>query len=803
MKLEKDTSKSVVSNSLIESKTQIRVGNDELVMGILMTALYKNPIRTLVQEYVSNARDACRQAGKKDNEFVIHLPQSDDMSFRVRDFGPGMSPKIIDEIFSALGTSTKAKDNSMTGGFGLGSKSGFSYTSNFAITTFVDGVQRSYIAQMDSGSASINLVSECDTTEQNGTEIAIPVKANDVGLFYDAAARIIFFWENRPEVRGNEGRMNGHQGVSSKPVIFSLGGVDFVDPSTVPGLNNRVEVVALIDGVIYPVLREDIMAGEEFEKRIRSDRALVLKFGNGQLDLVPSREALRYTDRTKTAIWSAIHDSMGKVDAGMSAVFGAATDIKSFVEVLQSVSAIAQCSLTYNRSFTDKSGLTIEVDIDGWIHRSMTQVPNSTNNGQIGDLKLEYHWKGRGSRYRSPVKWRSSTKQVAYVNQWMNVNPTEKLMALDEKISKADLVRKFEQEKIENCILLCAPEEGSDPALVARFNTIKGVFNLKGTSEIVLPKKVRAPRVSGGARVKKVVDPSAVAEVLGNYGLYNQGCSPIKVDRAVVDSAGKKVLSPVVYAVGASGRSISEAGFISSHGMGCDVANRFFSAMDIKTTVIAKSSEKIVQDVEGWYSIEEFIENPEEVIEAAGKRVEDLNNRMVESFIHYCLQDTNLRVLSREGKLGFLDAPERQGMKLIMDTYADLYKSGRGAMNCALRVDVSLFSSNEDGTGLADVIPNSATLIPSSGLDSSKEQKGLGKAFGQVFMDSQAMLHGIKDDLATLLSLPFADTSVLNLGRFFPVREDDKAWKRKMEATVDAVVNSMSAALEKKEEQDE
>lgn len=142
-------------------------------------------------------------------------------------------------------------------------------------------------------------------------------------------------------------------------------------------------------------------------------------------------------------------------------------------------------------------------------------------------------------------------------------------------------------------------------------------------------------------------------------------------------------------------------------------------------------------------------------------------------------------------------------MKLIMDTYADLYKSGRGAMNCALRVDVSLFSSNEDGTGLADVIPNSATLIPSSGLDSSKEQKGLGKAFGQVFMDSQAMLHGIKDDLATLLSLPFADTSVLNLGRFFPVREDDKAWKRKMEATVDAVVNSMSAALEKKEEQDE
>jgi hypothetical protein len=198
------TKKEKQSNSVGE---KIRIGiTDTAVISDLLRKHYAHPIRTLVQEYLSNARDAQREVDNKKDKIQVTLPTKISPTLKIRDFGPGLSRERILQVFSQLGSSTKRNSNRQTGGFGIGSKSAFAYRENFFVRSFFKGEETLYeVSTAHSYEGDLEVIYKGKTTKANGVEIEIPVKKGDESEFISAVLRATIFWSEveRPSIVSN------------------------------------------------------------------------------------------------------------------------------------------------------------------------------------------------------------------------------------------------------------------------------------------------------------------------------------------------------------------------------------------------------------------------------------------------------------------------------------------------------------------------------------------------------------------------------------------------------------------------
>lgn len=181
------------------------IGDKAIIMDILRGKMYSNPIHTIAQEIMSNARDAHREAGCPERPIVITVPSVTDPSFKIRDFGPSITPDRMANVFIKYGNSTKREEDLETGGFGLGAKSPFSYTDMFTVIsiTLEDGVliRREYIAYIDeSRVGAMSLVKEEPTDEEQGTTIIVTSRDGDHYKFEEAVRAVGRYWEVKPIV---------------------------------------------------------------------------------------------------------------------------------------------------------------------------------------------------------------------------------------------------------------------------------------------------------------------------------------------------------------------------------------------------------------------------------------------------------------------------------------------------------------------------------------------------------------------------------------------------------------------------
>jgi len=98
---------------------------------ILSSGLYSNKEKAIIRELSCNAYDANIDAGNKRIPIKVHLPNTLECFFSVKDNGTGLSPDEMTQIYTQYGNSTKTDRNDQIGALGLGSKSPFSYTSSF------------------------------------------------------------------------------------------------------------------------------------------------------------------------------------------------------------------------------------------------------------------------------------------------------------------------------------------------------------------------------------------------------------------------------------------------------------------------------------------------------------------------------------------------------------------------------------------------------------------------------------------------------------------------------------------------
>ncbi len=293
MQLPTTTDQLTINNTGSINEFKIRASAKSFA--ILSNSLYQNKIRAIIRELSCNALDSHRAANNPD-KFNVHLPTMLDPQFSIRDFGMGLSHDQVMSLYTTYFESTKTNSNDFIGALGLGSKSPFSYTNAFTVTTYQNGWCGSYAAFIDDrGIPSITQLNQDSTDQPNGVEIQFAVKSSDFDRFYTEAEYVFQWWNTTDiptiQVNGGPSKFNSFDDLS---VPTPVDGVYAVRS------NSDNIAFARMGNIGYPI--DTSIIDDPKLRALLQQRGLVIDFDIGELDFQPSREGLSYIDFTRTAI---------------------------------------------------------------------------------------------------------------------------------------------------------------------------------------------------------------------------------------------------------------------------------------------------------------------------------------------------------------------------------------------------------------------------------------------------------------------------------------------------------------------
>ena len=283
------------------------IADPAFIFDLLRNKIYSDPIAAVCRELTCNALDAHREVGNGDVPIVVNLPNHQEPYFKVKDFGPGISPQRIDDIYLKYAASTKRDTNDQIGAFGIGAKSPFSYSESFTIVTNHNGKCYNYAAFIDeSRIGKLILLSESDTTEPNGTEIIVPVKANDFGNFVSNTEKATRHWKVKPRFTGGTVPY-----FNVAPVVKGNGWFTSVDKEhyynqSIKVLVGEIEYALDLNAASRPGLRGAVphSSGSFADISVLSSFSsdLYLCFSVGEVSLTANRESIYLDAATKQVI---------------------------------------------------------------------------------------------------------------------------------------------------------------------------------------------------------------------------------------------------------------------------------------------------------------------------------------------------------------------------------------------------------------------------------------------------------------------------------------------------------------------
>lgn len=305
----------------------------------LTNNLYQNKIGSIVREISANAVDAQRVANNLDIPFEVHLPDAFEPWFSVRDFGIGLSPEIMDDVFLTMFESTKDQTNDHIGAFGLGSKTPLAYTDQYSIVSYIDGIARMYsIFTENTGDLQCLEMGTFETTEPNGVEVKLNVLTEDFYKFKNEVVAQLSFFPILPTIRNGEVEWN-----TMGSAIYST---DDVHISTCSSSYSGNPINIIQGGVCYPLslqnLRNNLTPENLTFIEIISRNMTYLFFDIGMINVTISRESIEYDKRTIDNI----NDKLTIIREGLSAYI---TDkLENFENDWQCVEYINSNNSIYN-----------------------------------------------------------------------------------------------------------------------------------------------------------------------------------------------------------------------------------------------------------------------------------------------------------------------------------------------------------------------------------------------------------------------------------------------------------------------
>lgn len=252
------------------------------ILEMLSKNFYSNPIGSICREITSNCFDSHIEAGV-DEPVIIEMnydEEGDYISFK--DVGVGLSTERIQKVYMKYFTSTKRDTNELIGGFGLGSKTPLAYQDYFYITTIFDKKKYSYLFSKGATLPTLDLLSEEDTEDHNGTEVKIYIKnLSDKNRFVDELRSQLSYFDNVYFIGCN---------IDNEYQIYET---DLFKYRNKDQYSDEMHIC--FGKVSYPIDWNQI--------NMNTVRVPVgIKFNIDELVVTPNREALRYTDEVKSIL---------------------------------------------------------------------------------------------------------------------------------------------------------------------------------------------------------------------------------------------------------------------------------------------------------------------------------------------------------------------------------------------------------------------------------------------------------------------------------------------------------------------
>lgn len=288
------TDRNEVERSNVASESAFRIKTTAKAFDILSSGLYTDRILAVVRELSCNAYDA-HVAANNPNPFEIHVPNSLEPWFHVKDMGTGLSDEDVMNLYSTYFDSTKTTSNDYIGALGLGSKSPFSYTKAFEVISRHEHVRRTYsIFINEDGVPTIARLGEFVTDEHNGLEVRITVKKDDFWTFQDKVRQALRWFPIKPTIVGAtrfDWPEMPKESLSGKG--WAMFDSDFTD--------NYSKMTAVQGNVAYKVDISNLNLNNA-DVRLLENCHVVGFFDIGELEVAASREEIRYDDRSKAAL---------------------------------------------------------------------------------------------------------------------------------------------------------------------------------------------------------------------------------------------------------------------------------------------------------------------------------------------------------------------------------------------------------------------------------------------------------------------------------------------------------------------
>jgi hypothetical protein len=196
-----------------ETEEQVfSIATTAIAFETLSARLYSDRVTAIIRELSCNAYDAHVEAGCKKKPFELNLPTPLNPEFIIRDFGNGMDDAQIMSLYCTYFASSKQGTNKQIGGFGIGSKSPFSYTDGFTVISRQKGEKRIYSAYINENKvpAVVRLSTE-STTEVDGLEVRFPVAVKDAREFENKAKTALEFFDPLPTVNRPQFQVRKHE----------------------------------------------------------------------------------------------------------------------------------------------------------------------------------------------------------------------------------------------------------------------------------------------------------------------------------------------------------------------------------------------------------------------------------------------------------------------------------------------------------------------------------------------------------------------------------------------------------------
>ncbi|RWJ03429.1 ATP-binding protein [Mesorhizobium sp.] len=256
---------------------------------ILSDTLYRDKKLAVVREVVCNAWDAHIMVGKTSLPIEISLTEEE---LIIKDFGPGIADAKMHPTYCGYGVSTKVKDDTQTGGFGLGCKAPFAYSDHFTVTSCHEGWRSVYAisrggVDTDGKPGLIRMVKVA--SDETGITVSIPVKdRNDRIEFERLIKRVV-------RQGGIKAKLNDVELPTYDLAAIDKTGYGLVFDHTL----SESSVYVRYGAVLYPLTTEDpTLSAMTKTFSSGTDMTLILSAPPGSVGVTPSREALSYSERT-------------------------------------------------------------------------------------------------------------------------------------------------------------------------------------------------------------------------------------------------------------------------------------------------------------------------------------------------------------------------------------------------------------------------------------------------------------------------------------------------------------------------